>query len=189
VSEIVRRLRLPAALIPMSDDPVRTRVLVEGGELSFQEWFVRDGCRPPVRGLRFDGVDVARPSPAAVAAAASADLVIIGPSNPLLSIDPILRVLGAHLARERVVAVSPLIGGLALKGPTVSLMQQLGEEPSALGIARRYAAIASGYVLDTVDQELATEVTRLGMHPQVMDTVMADIDGERRFAVELLGAL
>jgi LPPG:FO 2-phospho-L-lactate transferase len=186
VAEVVRRLGLPAAVIPMSDDRVRTRVLSEAGELSFQEWYVRDGCRPAVRGLRFDGAEAARASDAAVEAVGRADLVLIGPSNPLLSIDPILGVLGPHLDREQVVAVSPVVGGRALKGPTVSLLAQLGEEPSALGVARRYARVAAVYVLDRADAGLAGDVAALGLVPQVLDTVMEGGEGERRLARELL---
>lgn len=186
VAEIGRRLELGATVIPMSDDPVRTRIETSGGELSFQEWFVRDGCGPPVRGLRFEGMETARPSPAAVAAVWEADLVIIGPSNPLLSIDPILRLLGPSLARERVVAVSPVVGGRSLKGPTVAMMAQLGEEPTALGVARRHAGVAGAFVLDTVDAALEEAVAALGMRPHIVDTVMTDAAGEQRLAAEVL---
>jgi len=186
VAEIVRRLGLPAAVIPMSDDPVRTRVGTEGGELRFQEWFVRERCLPRVTGLQFEGMESAKPSPAAVAALAAAGLVVIGPSNPLLSIDPILRLLGPHVDRARTVAVSPVVGGRSLKGPTVSLMFQLGEEPTALGVARHYAGIASEFVLDRRDSELAGPVTGLGMRPHVLDTVMTSSEGEARLAAALL---
>src|ERR1019366_8592245 len=108
---------------------VRPRVAPETGELSFQEWFVGKRCEPPVRGLRFDGLEAAVPAPAAVRAVSEADLVVIGPSNPLLSVAPMTALIGPHLERERVIAISPVIGGRALKGPTVALMEQLGEEP------------------------------------------------------------
>jgi LPPG:FO 2-phospho-L-lactate transferase len=182
VAEIGRRLGLGAAVIPMSDDPVRTRVATETGELSFQEWFVGKRCEPPVRGLRFDGLEAAVPAPAAVRAVSEADLVVIGPSNPLLSVDPITALIGPHLERERVIAISPVIGGRALKGPTVALMEQLGEEPTALGVARHYAGLASGFVLDAVDRELSDAVARLRMRPHLLDTVMAGAEGEERLA-------
>ena len=188
VAEIARRLRLPAAVVPMSDDPVRTRVATSGGELSLQEWFVRDRCAPEVRGLRFTGLEGARPSPGALAALDGADLVVIGPSNPVLSIDPILGVLGGHLARERTVAVSPIVGGRSLKGPTVELMARLGEQPTALGVARRYRDRARAFVLDSVDASLSAEVRALGMDPLVLDTVMAGEEGEVRLAGELIQA-
>ena len=162
-AEIARRLGLEVAVIPMSDDRVRTRVATAGGELSFQEWFVRRRCEPPVRGpaLRRAG-DGRAPSPAAVTAVTEAELVVIGPSNPRLSIDPICALLGPHLERERVIAVSPIVGGRALKGPTVALMAQLGEEPTALGVARHYAGLAAEFVLDRADAGLRDAVNGVG---------------------------
>jgi LPPG:FO 2-phospho-L-lactate transferase len=187
MAEIGRRLRLPAAVIPMSDDPVRTRLRTEAGDMGFQEWFVAHRCEPAVSGLRFAGLAQARPAAAAVSAVADADLVVIGPSNPLLSIDPILALLRPHLERERVVAVSPIVRGQALKGPTVTLMSQLGEEPTALGVARRYATVAGDFVLDRVDSALFAAVEALGMRPHVLDTLMVDAQAERRLAAGLLG--
>jgi LPPG:FO 2-phospho-L-lactate transferase len=139
-----------------------------------------------VRDLRFDGLDQAVPAPAAIDAVRRAELVVIGPSNPLLSIDPILALLRPHLDRARTVAVSPVVAGLSLKGPTVTLMAQLGEEPTALGVARRYAGIAAGFVLDQVDADLVPAVEALGMQPHVLDTVMDGAEGERRLAASLL---
>ncbi len=188
VAEIGRRLGVAAAVVPMSDDPVRTRVATDAGELAFQEWFVRDRCEPPVRGLRFEGITRAVPAPAAVEAVREADLVVIGPSNPLLSIDPICALLGPHLRRERLMVVSPVVGGRALKGPTVAMMAQLGEEPTALGVARHYAKVASDLVLDILDAELRDAVGALGLRVHLLDTVMADADGEARLAGELLRA-
>ena len=188
VAEIGRRLGLTVEVIPMSDDPVRTRVTTDAGELSFQEWFVGRRCEPAVRGLRLAGVERAAPSPGAVAAVREAELVIIGPSNPLLSIDPIRALLAPHLSRERVIAVSPLVGGRALKGPTATMMAQLGEEPTALGVARHYAGVASGFVLDEADASLRDAVTAIGMHAHVVDTVMSGPEGELRLAAELLRA-
>jgi len=186
VAEIVRRLQLPASVIPMSDDPVRTRLTTDQGGMSFQEWFVEHRCEPPVRDLRFDGLDQAEPAPAAVEALRRAELVVIGPSNPLLSIDPILSLLRPHVDRARTIAVSPVVGGHALKGPTVTLMAQLGEEPTALGVARRYAGISAGFVLDRVDADLVPAVEALGMRVHVLDTVMDGAEGERRLAAGLL---
>ncbi|MGO8687719.1 MAG: 2-phospho-L-lactate transferase [Candidatus Dormibacteria bacterium] len=189
VAEIARRLGLATAVIPMSDDPVRTRVATDAGELSFQEWFVGRRCQPAVRGLRLAGVERAAPAPAAVAAVREAELVIIGPSNPLLSIDPICALLAPHLERKRVVAVSPIVGGRALKGPTATLMAQLGEDPTALGIARHYASLAADLVLDDADSGLVAAVAALGVRAHVMDTVMSGPDGELRLAAELLRML
>jgi LPPG:FO 2-phospho-L-lactate transferase len=132
-------------------------------------------------------LETAAPSPAAVEAVTGADLVVIGPSNPRLSIDPICALLGPHLQRERVMAVSPIVGGRALKGPTVALMAQLGEEPTALGVARHYAGVASAFVLDGADAGLRGAVTELRMRAHVLDTVMVDAEGELRLAADLLG--
>jgi len=165
---------------------VRTRLTTDQGGMSFQEWFVEHRCEPPVRDLRFDGLDQAEPAPAAVEALRRAELVVIGPSNPLLSIDPILSLLRPHVDRARTIAVSPVVGGHALKGPTVTLMAQLGEEPTALGVARRYAGISAGFVLDRVDADLVPAVEALGMRVHVLDTVMDGAEGERRLAAGLL---
>ena len=189
VAHIAQRLGIRPAVIPMSDDPVRTRVLTEGGELTMQEWFVGRRCGPPIRGLRLAGIDSARPSPEAVVAVTNADAVIIGPSNPLLSVDPILAVLRDDLDRQRVTVVSPVVGGRSLKGPTVDMLRQVGEEPTALGIARRYAAVAATIVIDRADIALLEPIRALGMHAIVESTVMSGVDGERRLAAALLHAL
>ena len=156
----------------MSDDPVRTRVITTTGELSLQEWFVRERSQPPVRGVRFAGVETARPAPEALPRWWDADAVIIGPSNPLISVDPILAVLGDSLDRERVTVISPLVGGRSLKGPTVEMLRQVGEEPTALGVARRYAGIAATIVIDRVDAGLREPIHALGMRVLVDETVM-----------------
>jgi len=186
VAHIARALRVDAAVLPMSDEPVRTRVLTDSGELSMQEWFVRERCRPAVRGVRFQGVDTARPTPEALTAVLDADAVVIGPSNPVISVDPILAVLGAHLDRARVTVVSPVVGGRSLKGPTVEMLRELGEEATALGVARRYAGTAATMVIDRTDAALQDSIRALGMRVHVDDTIMADADGERRCAAALL---
>src|SRR4029077_13660170 len=127
VAHLARSFGIGVRVIPMSDNPVRTRIQTDGGELSMQEWFVRERCAPVVRGMRLAGIESARPAPEAVTAVTSADAVIIGPSNPLLSVDPILAVLGDALDRDRVTVVSPVVGGRALKGPTVGRRPQRGE--------------------------------------------------------------
>jgi LPPG:FO 2-phospho-L-lactate transferase len=189
VAHIAQRLGIRPAVIPMTDDPVRTRVMTEAGELSMQRWFVGERCGPAVLGLRFAGIDSAHPSPEAVAVVSGADAVIIGPSNPLLSVDPILAVLGDDLDRARVTVISPVVGGRSLKGPTVDMLRQMGEEATALGIARRYAAVASSIVIDRADIGLLEPIRALGVHALVEDIVMDGEDGERRLAASLLHAL
>jgi LPPG:FO 2-phospho-L-lactate transferase len=189
VAHIAGRLGIEVAVMPMSDQPVRTRVLTDSGELSMQEWFVKERCLPMVRALRFAGIDAAQPSPEALAAVLDADAVIIGPSNPVLSVDPILAVLGENLDRARVTVVSPVIDGRSLKGPTVDMLRELGEEPTATGIARRYAGIAANIVIDRADAGLEDPIRALGVRVLLDDTVMPDAGGERRFAASLLQRL
>jgi LPPG:FO 2-phospho-L-lactate transferase len=124
-----------------------------------------------------------------VTAITGAAAVIIGPSNPLLSVDPILAVLGAHLDRERVTVVSPVVGGRSLKGPTVDMLRQMGEEATALGVARRYAGVAATIVIDRTDEGLLEPIRSLGMRALVDDTVMDGEEGERRLAASLLHVL
>ena len=189
VAHIAARLGIHVPVIPMSDEPVRTRVLTDSGELSMQEWFVRERCQPTVRGVRFAGVDAARPAPEALTAVLDADAVIIGPSNPVLSVDPILAVLGEDLARARVTVVSPIVCGRSLKGPTVDMLRDLGEDATAVGIARRYAGIAATIVIDRADADLEDSIRALGVRVLVDETVMPDSDGEHRFAAALLQRL
>jgi LPPG:FO 2-phospho-L-lactate transferase len=189
VAYLARSFGILVSVIPMSDDPVRTRIRTETAELSMQEWFVGERCAPAVRGIRLAGIESAIASPEAAAAVRNADSVIIGPSNPLLSVDPILAVLGDELDRERVTVVSPLVGGRSLKGPTVTMLEQMGEEATALGVARRYAGIAATIVIDTSDVALREQIRSLGMRALVDDTVMEGPDGERRFAHSLLHSL
>ncbi|MCS7251481.1 MAG: 2-phospho-L-lactate transferase [Thermoflexus sp.] len=192
LSEITDRLRralgVRVAIWPMSDDPVRTIVKTEEGPLPFQEYFVQRGCTPPVRGLIWEGLERARLSPEARAALEAADLVVIAPSNPYVSIGPILALPGALrlMEQRRVIAVSPILGGQALKGPAAKMMVELGETPSALTVARRYQAFLDGFVLDRVDAALASGVEALGIRPLVTDTVILDRRARARLAEEIL---
>jgi LPPG:FO 2-phospho-L-lactate transferase len=186
VAQLARGFGIKVSVIPMSDDPVRTRITTDSGELSMQEWFVGRRGAPAVRGMRLAGIESARPSPEAVAAVRGADAVIIGPSNPLLSVDPILAVLGAELDRDRVTVISPVVGGRSLKGPTVNMLRDMGEEPTALGIARRYAGIAATVVVDREDVAMLEPIQALGLRAVVDDTVMVGAAGEVRLAASLL---
>jgi LPPG:FO 2-phospho-L-lactate transferase len=184
--EICRRFGVEAAVLPMTDERVRTRFATDGGVLSFQEYFVRERLAPALRRIEFDGIETATPTPEVLTALAQADVVVIGPSNPLISIAPILRVLGSHVPRERTVAVAPIVGGIALKGPTVAMMQALGFEASPVAVAKMYADVASAFVIDARDAELAGEVEALGYRAIVCDTVMTD--GGRALATAILAA-
>jgi LPPG:FO 2-phospho-L-lactate transferase len=183
-SDLCRRFGVEAAVLPMTDGRVRTRFATDSGELSFQEYFVRERLAPVLRRIDFEGIESAKPTPEVVSALASADLVVIGPSNPLISIAPILRVLGAHVPRDRTIAVAPIVGGVALKGPTVAMMQALGFEASPIAVARMYAGVAAAFVVDSRDAALGPEIEALGYRSRIVDTVMTD--GGRGLAAAIL---
>jgi LPPG:FO 2-phospho-L-lactate transferase len=171
------RFALSARVLPMTNERVRTRFLTDQGEFSFQEYFVRERLGPALRGIEFAGIESAQPTPEVVAALDEAELVIIGPSNPLISIAPILEVIGTHIPRERTVAITPIVRGAALKGPTVEMMRAVGPEPTPVAVARMYRDVAASFVLDSRDQELASQVDEMGFRTLVLDTVMADGGG------------
>ena len=183
---IARAFGLTCRVLPMSDDRVRTVVRTDAGELAFQEYFVRRGWQDEVRGVRFEGAEAARPAPGVLEAIADAEAVIIAPSNPLVSIGPILAVPGVREAlrdtQAPVAAVSPIIGGRALKGPADRMLSALGHEASALGVARLYADFLDALVLDREDEALAPAVEALGVRAVVTDTVMRDAETRRALA-------
>lgn len=180
-AEITAAWGLELALIPMSDDPVRTRITVRdpGGEtreLHMQEWFVREHAEPPVTAVRYEGADTARPAPGVLEAIEAADTIVICPSNPVISIAPILAVPGIREAlaarRDRVVGISPIVGGAPVRGPADRLMGPLGIEVSCVGVARAYAPFCSTLLIDTLDGHRAAEVEATGVRAVVADTVM-----------------
>ena len=190
---IARAFGLRCRLLPMSDDRVRTVVTTDGGEISFQEYFVRRRQQDEVRALRFDGAEAARPAPGVLEAIAEADAVIVAPSNPLVSIGPVLAVPGVRRAlvetKARVAAVSPIVGGRALKGPADKMLASLGHEVSATGVARLYADFLDVLVLDQQDAALAPEVAALGVRAAVTDTIMRDAASKRALAEATLRAV
>jgi LPPG:FO 2-phospho-L-lactate transferase len=188
-ADIAQRLGITAQVIPMSDAPVRTRVHTPEGELAFQDYFVRLRCAPRITALEFDGAAAAHPSPAAVAALGERpDAVILCPSNPYLSVDPILAVPGMRgLLRASgapVIAVSPLVGGDAVKGPTAKIMRELGVPLTPGAIARHYAGVIDGFVLDRRDAASAGDI---GCHVKVTDTLMQTLEDRENLAREVLG--
>ena len=172
------RLGVPARIVPMSDDPVPTIVETPEGPLAFQHYFVRERCRPAVLGFRHEGAEQARPCAAFVDALAARDLgaVIVCPSNPYISIDPILAVPGVRAAlracRAPVIAVSPIVGGQAVKGPTAKMMTERGIAPSAAAIAQHYAGLIDGFVIDEADRVEAAEIAATGIAVEVTATMM-----------------
>ena len=191
-SELCRTLGVRSRVVPMSDARVRTFVLTEQGELPFQHYFVRLRCEPAVRGLRFEGAADASMSEGFAEALRHPSLcgIVLCPSNPYLSIDPILNVQGVRgaLAARRVpaVAVSPIVGGQALKGPAAKIMQELGREASAVEAARHYAGLIDGFVLDEVDAAQAPDIEALGLRACVSDTVMRDAASREALARRVL---
>src|SRR4051794_30446279 len=179
--DLQRSLGLRAQVLPMADEAVRTQVLTDDGWLDFQEYFVHRHQEPEVRDLRFEGAEEATATPEVLAAFEAAEAVVIGPSNPFVSIRPILSVPGIEAAlqtaRDRgapVVAVSGIIGGRAVKGPADRMLRSLGHEVSALGVARQYTGIADVFILDRVDAALAEEVEALGLRVVATETLMSD---------------
>lgn len=173
---IRRTLGVAERILPMSDDPVRTFVQTPAGELDFQTYFVRRKAADPVSGVRFAGAAESRPAPGVLHTIRAADRVIIAPSNPIISIGPVLAVPGiADALRSRggpTLAVSPLVAGRALKGPTAEMLQGLGKEPSCVGVAREYRDVVDRFVLDEQDSDRASEVAAIGLTPIVAPTIM-----------------
>lgn len=171
------------AVLPMSDQPVRTIVETEVGDLAFQEYFVHRRCEPRVKDFRFEGVEVAEPAPGAREAIASAEAVVICPSNPWVSIDPILQVIKE--VKKPVVAVSPILGGKTVKGPAAKMFRELGIEPSALAVANHYCDLVTGFVLDKIDEQLKGDIG-INMSTMVTNTLMKDVIDRSRLAQDVL---
>ncbi len=191
--ELASALRIAPTILPMTDQPVRTEVLTDDGWLEFQEYFVRRHHEPEVREVRFHGIEDARPTPEVLAAIEAADVIVIAPSNPIVSIGPILALPGMTAAvlqtRERgvpVLAVSGIIGGKALKGPADRMLASLGEVSSAVGVAARYRDLISHFVMDDIDAALRPELDELGVETLVTDTIMRDDAGRARLGAEIL---
>jgi LPPG:FO 2-phospho-L-lactate transferase len=177
--EIARAWGLELTLLPVTEDRLATMVtVVDEGEIGFQEYFVRRQHAVAVTGVRFDGAEAARPGPGVLESIASADVVVIAPSNPLVSIGPILAVPGMRdaieAARSRTVAVSPIVGGAALKGPADRMMRELGHEPTVVGVARLYAPLVATLVVDEADATSADAVADAGVRCVVAPTIMSE---------------
>ncbi len=187
-----RRLGIQHKVVPMSDDPVRTVLQTDRGQLAFQDYFVRFRCEPVVHGIEYDGAGRARLSAGFEAALNQGQLqcVVICPSNPFLSIAPILAIAGL---REKlrstlvpIVAVSPIVGGHAIKGPAAKLFKELGQEPSSLEVARFYRGLVDVLVIDEADRPLAPSIGDLGIEPMVTHTVMRQPADRERLAREVI---
>ena len=197
--EICECLGVTQPVLPMSDDPVRTRVLTPDGPLAFQHYFVRDRCRPAVTGFEFDGIGQAAVNPeiaallardSSASPGAGLGAIVICPSNPFVSVDPILDLPGMRRllrsAGAPIVAVSPIVGGRAIKGPTAKMMRELDIPASATAIARHYGDLITGFVLDECDAVLESEVADLGLATTVTQTVMSSLDDRIALARDVL---
>jgi LPPG:FO 2-phospho-L-lactate transferase len=166
-------------VLPMSDDPVRTKVETADGVLDFQDYFVGRRCEPVVSGFSFEGVEAARPTRQVVQALDSADVIVICPSNPFVSVAPIRALAGVseRIMASTTVAVSPIVGGEAIKGPAAKMMVEMGLDVSPLGVAKQYQGLIRGFVLDDVDAGFEAAIRDLGVATMVTNTVMrSDLD-------------
>ena len=191
-ADLARRLGVACHIHPMSEEPVRTTVQCREGDLSFQEYFVREQCRPEVNGFTFDGISAARPNRQVMALLkqGSVSRVVVCPSNPFVSVDPILQVPGLWLALRDlavpVILVSPIVAGAAIKGPAAKMMMELELPVTAEGVARhyttRYPGLIDYFVIDESDAKLAGEIEALGIAPAVTTTVMKSREDKQRLA-------
>jgi LPPG:FO 2-phospho-L-lactate transferase len=192
-AEVTRSLGVAARILPMSDDPVRTRVRGPEGWLGFQEYFVREKALVDVQEVAYAGAEVARPAPGVLEALAAADLIVVCPSNPVTSVGPVLAVPGITdalgAARAAVVAVSPIVGGAAVSGPAAALMRARGLPVSPAGVARAYAPWLDTLLIDHRDQEGAEAVRAEGARPVAADIVMTDRVSEVALARRVLEAV
>ena len=186
--DFCRAWGIELTVLPMSDDAVVTWVYTDAGVLAFQEYFVHQHCQPQVRGFRFEGVERAQPAPGVLDALQSAQLVVICPSNPWVSIEPILSVPGIRQSVEEkfVMAVSPIIAGRAVKGPAAKMYTEMGIEPSAVSVARHYGALLDAFVLDQEDVDQCQELRLQGLPTLTTNTLMTSADDRQRLAKEVL---
>jgi LPPG:FO 2-phospho-L-lactate transferase len=181
LSEIADRLRqalgVGSRILPMTDTHTPTTILTELGELHFQEYLVKHRAQPTVRGIRFENIETAQPAPGVAEAIRESEAVILCPSNPLISIGPILAVPGLRTQLQqtaaKVIAISPVVGGASLKGPTDRMLAQLGMQVSAAQVARLYADFLDAYIIDVQDAPAQAEIEALGLQVFVTNTVMS----------------
>ena len=194
-ADLCRRMGVAPRVVPMTDDPVRTRLLTEYGWLDFQEYFVHRRCEPVVAQLQFQGAGAAKPHPAFIAALAdpSLEAVVICPSNPFISVEPILAIPGVREAlmacKAPIIAVSPIIAGRAVKGPTAKMMTELGLDPTAGTVAQRYADLLDGYVIDHADMSEVVSIDARVTLAQTLMTTIEDREALARIVVEAAATL
>ena len=190
--QLCEKLNVEHSIIPMSDDKVATRVETDQGILAFQHYFVREQCKPRIKRISFEGIDQAQPSARFLELLTAADLgaIVICPSNPFVSVDPILQLPGIRAAinasHAPVIAVSPIVAGSAIKGPAAKMMEELGLSISALAVAEHYGKLVDGFVIDEADQHLADLIQELGMNVCVAPTIMNSLESRIALADHVL---
>jgi len=192
-AHLCEKLGIQVSLVPMSDQPVRTVVETEEGVLPFQEYFVKHQCRPRVKRVRFEGAKTARISSSLEPAFRKAKALVMCPSNPIVSIGPILAVPNVRSRLDGFkglrLAVSPIVAGQALRGPAAKMLQELGEEVSCVGVARRLREVCDIFVIDMLDSDRQQEIQALGLDMVVLDTVMNSDEDKARLARQILQVL
>ncbi len=185
-AEITAALKVRSTLVPMSNERVRTRICTPSGELEFQTYFVKRRARDRVTAMHFEGASDASPAPGLLDALANAEAIILCPSNPFISIGPILAIPGIRealrLRRDKVAAISPIVGGKALKGPAAKMMKSMQLRSSAAEVAKLYVDFVGVFILDEVDRKQASQVEALGMRPVVTDTIMRGLRERKALA-------
>jgi LPPG:FO 2-phospho-L-lactate transferase len=191
-AELTRSLGVKARILPVTDSYAPTRVRTEEGQMHLQEYFVRRQCEPRIRAIEYEGAENALPAAGVLEALSDAELIVVCPSNPFISIGPILAVPGIREALAqtdaRVVAISPIVGGTAIKGPAAAMLRDLGFEVSAAAVARMYRDFAQVFVLDRADAALARPVEEMGMRAIVTNTVMGSLEDKKALAEVILNA-
>ena len=189
-SNLCSSLGITHPIFPMTDDILKTIVVTEVGDMSFQEYFVKNRCEPRVISLKFDSPSECRPSPGFVTALDESDLLVFCPSNPFLSVDPILAIPGVRKKIENFrgtrIAVSPIVGGEAIKGPAGKILRELGHEVSCVGVAKRYVEVCDVFIIDNLDVDLASSIENLGMRVVVTNTIMNNDKEKTSLAQEIL---
>lgn len=191
--ELCGRLGVSAKILPMSDERVETRINTTDGEISFQEYFVKERWSKPVKSVRFEGVERSRPAPGVLEAIRQASAVVVCPSNPVTSIGPILAVPGIRATLTQttatIIALSPIVGTSAISGPAHRLMVAAGFEPSAFGVAQAYTDFLDIFVIAAEDEGMRSRIEGLGIRTVLSDIVMSSLDGKKRLAREVLALL
>ena len=197
LSEVTEKIRkalgVKVKIIPMTNDKVQTKIITNVGEMHFQEYLVKRKAQDPVLDVKFEGIEKAKPSPGVIESILNADGIIICPSNPIVSIGPIISIKGVKealsKAKAKIVAISPIVGGAPIKGPADKLMKGLGIEVSALGVAKIYKDFLDIFIIDSVDENLKSEIESLGIKVHVTNTIMKTLEDKIKLAKETLNCL